>query len=458
LVNDIFGVRKIYPDKTGSDGHSWFLNSSGSNIHGESARKGSDSEGTYYTINSNQVRASAETELGYDEGDLELDHGKLDLNNGGRGHMMEKGGFRDLEMTGYFMGTKSGSDDDCEYVLYCRGGEHHDSDRGCEGSAYKAAVNYNNGECRVRKEQWHVAYVNQNWRQGHGGSVRNKWTGMKFVVVNRGQPENVVVYMEIWIDKRNDNNWERVYTFTDDGGWGGGGGHCGGDKDQILTWSGPLATFRWDIEDVRFKNLSVREIKESGSFEPPPPGGGGPSPPPPGEDPWQRLDYPPEGVSATGFDEGNVPSNVGDQNLDTVWFYRNLPAFIKIDLGGRRAVGYIKIAWFHGSTRTMTFTIHTSEDNVTFTEVFNGSSAGNTEDFERYDFTDINARFVMINVLTNSERVAASIKEIQIYGDITPIGEEPTPSPPPIPHDPLYLYVQRKHVYHVNYDDGPQCP
>ena len=61
---------------------------------------------------------------------------------------------------------------------------------------------------------------------------------------------------------------------------------CGGDDDQVGTWSGPLATFRWDVNGVRFKKLSVREIKEGSVFEPPPPGPGPSPPPPPGEDPW----------------------------------------------------------------------------------------------------------------------------------------------------------------------------
>jgi hypothetical protein len=36
---------------------------------------------------------------------------------------------------------------------------------------------------------------------------------------------------------------------------------CGGAPDQIISWGGPIATFRWDsATDVDFKNLSVREI------------------------------------------------------------------------------------------------------------------------------------------------------------------------------------------------------
>ena len=37
---------------------------------------------------------------------------------------------------------------------------------------------------------------------------------------------------------------------------------CSGYADQIITWGGPIATFRWDsATNTDFKNLSVREIQ-----------------------------------------------------------------------------------------------------------------------------------------------------------------------------------------------------
>jgi hypothetical protein len=48
----------------------------------------------------------------------------------------------------------------------------------------------------------------------------------------------------------------------DNGGWGSEGSECGGKPDQILTWGGPVATFRWDgATDVDIRNFSVREIR-----------------------------------------------------------------------------------------------------------------------------------------------------------------------------------------------------
>lgn len=457
MVDDLFGVRKIYPTKTGTDNHEWFLSSDGSNLKGENAQKGSDAEGTYYTINSSQVRAHAETKHGYREGDLNTDHGEIDLNEGGRGHMMEQGGWRDVEMTGYFMGTSSASDDDAEYVPYVRGGRHNGD--ACEGFAYKAALCYNNGEVRIRKEQWHPnGYVSADWRQGAGGSVRNKWCGMKFIVVNRGSSPNISVYMEVWLDKSNNNTWERVYTFTDSGqsSFGGDGDRCGGKTNQVGTWSGPWATFRWDVSGVRFKKLSVREIKEDGNFEPPPPGGGEPIPPPGGEDPFHRLTYPDAAIT-THNDNGKVGANVNDLNIGTVWVSDILPGWILIDLMELRGVGYVRIVWNRGNERTIGFNIELSEDNVIYHQVFNGSSSGTTADFERYDFTDQNARFVRVNIISNSQKNLIAVGEIEVWGLNTPFGQEPTPEPPTQPQDPAYLYTTRKHVYHVNYDVTDAC-
>ena len=40
------------------------------------------------------------------------------------------------------------------------------------------------------------------------------------------------------------------------------GPQCGGSSDQIMTWGGLIATFRWDnANNVDIKWFSVREIK-----------------------------------------------------------------------------------------------------------------------------------------------------------------------------------------------------
>ena len=55
--------------------------------------------------------------------------------------------------------------------------------------------------------------------------------------------------MENWVDRNNDQRWEKIYEYTDAGGWGRDAIKCGGKPDQIISWGGPIATFRWDSTD-----------------------------------------------------------------------------------------------------------------------------------------------------------------------------------------------------------------
>ena len=86
--------------------------------------------------------------------------------------------------------------------------------------------------------------------------------GFKFVIYNTILADgNLGVKLESWVDKNSDQHWEKVYEYTDSGGWGRDGIDCGGKPDQMITWGGPIATFRWDsAKDVDFKFMSVREI------------------------------------------------------------------------------------------------------------------------------------------------------------------------------------------------------
>ena len=53
-----------------------------------------------------------------------------------------------------------------------------------------------------------------------------------------------------------------VNEIVDSGRWGSAGEECGGAPDQIISWGGPIVTYRWDNSpDVDIKDLSVREIQ-----------------------------------------------------------------------------------------------------------------------------------------------------------------------------------------------------
>ena len=120
-------------------------------------------------------------------------------------------------------------------------------------------------------------------------------------------------------------------------------------------------------------------------------------------------------VTASGND-GNVPANAFDNNLATRWSNNGLGSWIKADLGSPKTISYVDIAWYRGTTRTNTFDIAVSNDGTTFTNVFHGQNSRAVNGLERFDFPDLNGRFVKVTVTGNTENNYASINEIDIYG------------------------------------------
>ena len=209
-----------------------------------------------WKMKSDQVRMSVYTSNGYGQHQVTSDSGQSVV--AARGFMGSPNDWRDVEITGFVKLNQFSENDN--FVWYTRGGKHTDSDH-CQGSAYKGNLFYH-GETQFSKEQWHVSYAKSPTIKATN-SLSGKWIGFKFVVYNfvtdTGKP---AVKLENWIDANADGkNWVRVYEGGDAGKWGRSGEECQVKADQILTWGGPIATFRWDFaQDVDFRDLSVREI------------------------------------------------------------------------------------------------------------------------------------------------------------------------------------------------------
>src|SRR5262245_33461906 len=166
---------------------------------------------------------------------------------------------KNVEMTVYVK-FNAGSEDN--FAWYARGGRHTGSGpmEGCEGVAYKGDLYYS-GKTQIAKEQWHVSY-DYSPAKNAIGPIKGKWVGFKFIIYNIVLPGGKIgVKMENWVDPNSDQHWQKIYEYTDTGGWGREGAECGGRPDQVISWGGPIATYRWDsANDVDFKFLSVREI------------------------------------------------------------------------------------------------------------------------------------------------------------------------------------------------------
>ena len=272
---DKFGIEKIYPTKNG--GEEWFMNMN--NIYedkqfypfGESDSKYSNSnfiitknDDLSWKIKSKnnlaKVRMNVYTSDGYNPELIKtLDHSELE----DQGYMQSKKDWKNVEITGYIkLNNNNIPLDEGRFTWYNRGG-HHTEGEPCEGVAYKGDIFFS-GDNRFAKEQWHVSYFFTEIKKDLN-PIKDKWIGYKFIVYNLEKPSDpskTIVKMESWLDHNNDRKWVKIDEYTDDGKWGDSGKKCDGKRDQIISWGGPIATFRWDnADDVDFKNFSVREIQ-----------------------------------------------------------------------------------------------------------------------------------------------------------------------------------------------------
>ncbi|MDP9289827.1 MAG: Ig-like domain-containing protein, partial [Thermoproteota archaeon] len=121
-------------------------------------------------------------------------------------------------------------------------------------------------------------------------------------------------------------------------------------------------------------------------------------------------------VTASGND-GNVPANVLDNNLNTRWSNLGVGSFIQADLGAQKTICSVDIAWYRGNPRVNNFVISVSSDGTSFTNVFTGKSSGTTLSAEKYSLpTSVTTRFVRVTVNGNTENNWASITELSVDG------------------------------------------
>ena len=252
---DKFGVLKIFQTK--KDGQQWYLKSNPNSDPQFSPQtmltKNSDGS---FKIKSTKVRMGVFTSSGFNPEKIDtLDHNKIAM----AGYMQSPNDWRDVEITGYVK-LNSGNNDN--FVWYARGARHtgFGAPAGCEGTAYKGDLFYD-GNTRWTKEQWHTGGYAFGEFGENIGPISGKWVGFKVIMYNAVEKDKPVVKLELWVDKNNNNNWIKANEKTDKGGWGNAGRECGGKGDQIITWGGPIAAFRWDgATDVDIKKFSVREI------------------------------------------------------------------------------------------------------------------------------------------------------------------------------------------------------
>jgi uncharacterized protein YjbI with pentapeptide repeats len=135
------------------------------------------------------------------------------------------------------------------------------------------------------------------------------------------------------------------------------------------------------------------------------------------------------GIRANG-DDGNIPQNATDNNdLNTRWSNIGRGSWIQMDLGERKDISNLQIAWFKGDRRTYTFKVIFSNEREPTDEEANKSrertSNGGSLSPENYRVKDlikdqhienVRTRYITITVNGNSVNNWASVTHISVYG------------------------------------------
>jgi hypothetical protein len=121
-------------------------------------------------------------------------------------------------------------------------------------------------------------------------------------------------------------------------------------------------------------------------------------------------------VTASG-DDGNVPANTIDNNLDTRWSAEGDGVWIQYDLGTPQTVGSVSLAWHKGDTRTSSFEVQLSGDGSSWTTVLpRRSTSGSTLQLENHDFPDKSGRYLRVLGYGNTVNAWTSITEATVNG------------------------------------------
>lgn len=114
-------------------------------------------------------------------------------------------------------------------------------------------------------------------------------------------------------------------------------------------------------------------------------------------------------------DDGNVPGNVLDNDLNTRWSASGDGQWIQFCLANAKTVTGVQIAFYNGATRTSTFDILTSTNGTSWTTAAAGRvSSGTGTSLETFNITAVTAKYVRIVGHGNSVNAWNSYTEVVI--------------------------------------------
>ena len=272
---DPFGIQMLKPTKAG--GQVWFMYNTDFNddpqVYTDSAsleyvvHDVADADGSHFSISaSDTFKTYIAPSTGLIPSQCITDQAEMAR----RGYMQSPQDWRNVEFTGQFVVFTESQD----FITFgFRGGKHEGSGapQGCTACTYLVEIQMTHGGLiRVRKKSWNTSI--HNWLSGlASGFDATKpcgWTA-KILCYNTQDGKNVTV--EVWLDKNNENHFEKVLSGIDTGQLNTDGTicNCPAPGGQPLTWGAPAILMQGTTGKFGFKNMTIREIEGYGATLPP---------------------------------------------------------------------------------------------------------------------------------------------------------------------------------------------
>ncbi|MFC1503986.1 discoidin domain-containing protein [Spirochaetota bacterium] len=134
------------------------------------------------------------------------------------------------------------------------------------------------------------------------------------------------------------------------------------------------------------------------------------------------------GVTASAYQDPNIPANAIDNNLETRWSTDINGAWIRFELAQVELVNKLSMAFRYGDARIYNMDIETSMDGVNFSYITSLVSNGISDQLEDYPIPATQARYIRIVSHGSNLSVWMNLNEIDIMKQG---GAEPTATPTP---------------------------
>ena len=120
-----------------------------------------------------------------------------------------------------------------------------------------------------------------------------------------------------------------------------------------------------------------------------------------------------------GSNDGNLPSNVIDDDLNNRWSSKGIGKTITLDLNRVAEVSQLNVMWYKGNERISLFSVKTSVDGENWSIVLPDSSSTLVNGYDSYNIESLlnpEAKLIRIIGAGNSSSEWNSISEIKIKG------------------------------------------